>query len=81
MDSDLLGIFRKAVEELQIHVSTDDIDDVHQFLVKKVYNARCNEFLRSISKLACIDNDKAIEGNVSLRDELKVYALNSHISD
>ncbi len=34
----------------------------------------------AIGKLSCIENSKVIDGSVSLRDELKVYALNKIIN-
>ena len=49
-------------------------------LVKYLMQLRCNEFLRSIGKLSCIENSKVIDGSVSLRDELKVYALKKIIN-
>ena len=43
-------------------------------LLSKNYNARSNEFLHSISKLACIKQKKAVDVNIGLRDKLKCYA-------
>ena len=74
-DQDLLGKFQCGVAEARIQSTTDTVKCVHKMLVDKICNARCNEFLRSIGKLACIDKNKAVDGSVSLRDELKVYAL------
>ena len=68
-------MFRTAVTKIQAYVSNDDIASLHKLLLHKVYNARCNEFLRTITKLTCMDKGKGIDGNVSLRDELKVCAL------
>lgn len=62
-----------------IHVAAE-IDDNIPIEPSKVFNARCNEFLRSIGKLSCIENSKVIDGSVSLRDELKVYALKKIIN-
>lgn len=75
MDQSLLAIFKNAVSELLTEVNETVAESVHKLLVQKIYNARCNEFLRSLRKLACIDKDKVIDTCVSLRDELKVYAL------
>ena len=63
---------------MNLHATSEVIESVHNLLINKVYNARCNdanEFLRTVTKLACIDKGKGIDGNVSLRDELKVCAL------
>ena len=74
-DQDLLDKFQHGIVEAGIQSTTDTVKCVHKMLVDKICNARCNEFLRSIGKLACIDKNKAVDGSVSLRDELKVYAL------
>ena len=74
-DQDLLEKFQCGIAEAGIQSTTDTVKCVHKILVDKVCNARCNEFLCSIGKLSCIDKNKAVDGNVSLRDELKVYAL------
>lgn len=47
---------------------------VHEMLLTMFYNARCNEFLKNITKLSCIKNKKAVDVNVGLRDKLKCYA-------
>ena len=75
MNQSLLDEFSRAVSGLDVQADSFIVESVHKVLMHKIYNARCNEFLRTISKLACIDKDKVIDGNVSLRDELKVYAL------
>ena len=75
MDKGLQDIFKKAVTDSSKAASAEVIESVHAILVQTVYNARCNEFLRTISKLACIAKEKVVDGNVSLRDELKVYAI------
>lgn len=75
MDQSLLIAFKSAVAELGVEADEDTIVHAHRLLLQKVYNARCNEFLRAINKLACIDKDKVVDSNVSLRDELKVYAI------
>ena len=42
------------------------IESVQNLLINKVYNARCNEFLWTVTKLACIDKGKGIDGNVKV---------------
>ena len=74
-DSTLLQTFTEA---LQINLDTEFpakiTGEVHEILLTKFYNARCNEFLKNISKLSCIKSKKAVDVNVSLRDKLKCYA-------
>ena len=66
---------------MNLQATSEVIESVHNLLINKVYNARCNEFLRTVTKLACIDKGKGIDGNVSLRDELKVCALKKMSDD
>ena len=49
------------------------IEDVHNKLIWKVYNARCNVFLCSITKI-CIHQNKSVDASTGLGDKLKVYA-------
>ena len=50
-------------------------------MLEKIYNARSNEFLRTVSKLDCVKKKKAVDANVGLRDKLKSYAVQkqSHV--
>ena len=69
---------------MNLHATSEVIESVHNLLINKVYYARCNdanEFLRTVTKLACIDKGKGIDGNVLLRDELKVCALKKMSDD
>ena len=66
---------------MNLQATSEVIESVHNLLINKVSNARCNEFLRTVTKLACIDKGKGIDGNVSLRDELKVCALKKMSDD
>jgi hypothetical protein len=77
-DQDLLDKFQCGVVEAGLQSTTDTVKCVHKMLVDKICNARCNEFLYSIGKL---DKNKAVDGSVSLRDELKVYALKTSSSE
>ena len=57
------------------------IEEVHEELLTKFYNARCNEFLKNITKLSCLTNKKAVDVNVGLRDKLKCYAAEKQTRD
>lgn len=76
MDAILLELFHSAIEETATEATEESIAGVHNFLIQKIYNARCNEYLRTIGKLSCIDRRKAVDVNVGLRlrDQLKTYA-------
>lgn len=73
-DCTLLVKFREAVQSLQPSIHEDMLKQVHGMLLSKIYNARCNEFVRGITKLSCIKNNKAVDVNIGLRDQLKCYA-------
>ena len=64
--------FKTAVEELQPGTV---IERVHGILLAKTYNATSNEFVRTVSKLNCIKEKKAVDANMGLRDKLKSYAV------
>lgn len=74
MDYSLLELFQRSVEEAQVEAAHETVAAVHAMLVTKIYNARCNEYLRTVGKLSCIDRKKAVDVNVGLRDQLKTYA-------
>lgn len=74
MDCSLLELFQRSIEEAEVQATQETVAAVHAILVTKIYNARCNEFLRTIGKLSCIDRKKAVDVNVGLRDQLKTYA-------
>ena len=63
------------MNEIAGDTSNQVIEDVHNKLLWKIYNTRCNEFLRSITKLSCVDKNKAVDADIGLRDKLKVYAV------
>ena len=75
MDSVLLETFESAVDEMKADFSRQDVEVIHNKLIWKIYNARCNEFLRSIAKLSCIQQKKSVDASIGLRDKLKVYAI------
>ena len=60
-NQDLLDIFLAGIAESCIQATIDTVETVHKILVDKICNARCNEFLRSIGKLACIEKNKSLQ--------------------
>ena len=74
-DQTLLNQFTVGATEATTQATQETIEIVYRTLLSKVCNARFNEFLRSIGKVSCLENKKVVDGSVSLRDELKVYAL------
>lgn len=75
LDSTLLRKFSSAVEVLQPGTPTNVTERVHGILVEKMYNATSNNFLQGISKLNCLQEKKAVDANIGLRDKLKSYAV------
>ena len=63
------------MDEMRIAASAKIIEDVHKKLLWKVYNARCNAFLRSINKMSCMHQNRSVDASTGLRDKLKVYAV------
>lgn len=78
-DRTLLTKFREAVNSLHPPIDEDMLKHVHGMLLAKMYNTRCNEFLWSITKLSCIKNNKAVDVNIGLRDQLKCYAAKKEV--
>ena len=64
-----------ALDEMRIAASAKIIEEVYKKLLWKVYNARCNEFLRSINKISCMHQNRSVDASTGLRDKLKVYAV------
>ncbi len=71
MDRLLLEKFKEAVKD----TSNQTVESIHNRLLWKIYNARCNEFLLTVNKLSCIKKNKAVDTDMGLRDKLKVYAV------
>lgn len=65
----MLQLFRDTVAGVFPIGTTEVITRVHGILVTKIYNARSNEFLRSIGKMECFSKNKAVDVNISLRDK------------
>ena len=83
MDNTLLEKFTVAINVLEVDTSQQTVKDVHNMLTWKIYNARCNEVLRSTIKLSCIEKDRCVDASTGLRDNLKVFAVEklSTVSD
>ncbi len=45
-------------------VTQETIESVYHMLLSKICNARFNEFLRNISKLACLESKQVVDGIV-----------------
>ena len=73
-DKNLYALFEEAVTKVCDENDKDILHTVHLMLVRKVYNARCNEFLKAVNKFNCMKENKAVDANVQLRDSLKVFA-------
>ena len=73
-DSTLLVKFHEAAEQLHSASPEEVVEQVHGLMLTKIYNARSNEFLQGITKISCMNNNKAVDVNVGLRDKLKCYA-------
>ena len=73
-DSTLLVKFYEAVKQLHSASAEETVQQVHSLMLTKIYNARSNEFLQGIAKMSCMNNNKAVDVNVGLRDKLKCYA-------
>ncbi len=74
MDRLLLEKFKEAVKDTS-NRTVETVESVHNKLLWKIYNARCNEFLLTVNKLSCIKKNKAVDTDMGLRDKLKVYAV------
>ena len=64
-----------ALDEMRIAASAKIIEEVHKKLLWKVYNARCNEILRSINIISCMDQNRSVDASTGLKGKLKVYAV------
>ena len=78
MDRTLLSELREGVIKLGQSFEPDTIEKVHSILFTKLYNARCNEFVCNVSKLSCIQENRAVDASVGLGDKLKVYAIHKN---
>ena len=74
-DANLYQLYKEAVAKVSSeHMYNEEIlRSVHDIILKKIYNARCNEFLKATNKLNCMKESKVVDANVMLRDHLKSY--------
>ena len=66
--------FCEAAKQLHSAAPEEIVQHVHSLMLTKMYNARSNEFLQGIAKISCMNNNKAVDVNVGLRDKLKCFA-------
>ena len=74
MDNSIFETFTAALHNMGVVVSRQAINEVHNKLIWKIYNVRCNEFLRATTKLSQIQQNKGVGASTGLRDKLKTYA-------
>ena len=81
MDSVLLEKFKEAVEEVMgtDKTSSQTTESVQSKQLCKVYNIWCNEFSRSITKLACINQNEAVDADTGLKIESACCRTKIHI--
>lgn len=75
-DKVLRQIFQEGVDHVALPADQETLNRVY---LAKVYNARCNEYLRAISSEATQNDKKTTNIHVGLRDKLKVYAAEKQI--
>lgn len=75
MDNSILEKFTTALGNMGVVTSSQAIIEIHNKLVWKIYNVRCNEFLRATTKLSQIQQKKGVDASTGLRDKLKAYAV------
>ena len=55
-------------------VASATVEQVHGYFLSKIYNCRCNEYLKSLQQEFLTNQDKSVDVHVGLRDQLKTYA-------
>ena len=71
----LSSIFRQYAQPLLVGVPGDEVmDSLCEQLVLKISHTMSNNFLRNISTLENLKEKKAVDAQMSLRDELKTFA-------
>ena len=75
MDNSIFEKFTTVLDNMGVVTSRQAINEIHNKLVWKIYNVRCNEFLQATTKLSQIRQNKGVEASTGLRDKLKVYAV------
>ena len=59
-------------------VASATVEQVHAHFLSKIYNCRCNEYLKSIQKEFLTHQNKSVDVHVGLRDQLKTYAYKNN---
>ena len=75
MDNSILEMFTAALANMGVVTSRQAINEIHNKLIWKIYNVRCNEFLQATTKLSHIQQKKGVDASTGLRDKLKAYAV------
>ena len=71
----LSSVFRQYAQPLLVGVQGDEVmDSLCEPLVLKISHTMSNDFLRNISTLENLNEKKAVDVQMSLRDELKTFA-------
>ena len=71
----LSSAFRTCAKSLLTHDADDKVlNSVFKELVTKICHTMSNDFLRNIATLENAKENKAVDAQVSLRDELKSFA-------
>ena len=79
--SSLSSHFRQCAHPLLVGVSSDEMmDSLCEQLVLKISHTMSNDFLRNVSTLENLKENKAVDAQMSLRDELKTYASHTKSS-
>ena len=73
-DQTLRQTFQRCVDEVVSPLDQDTVNLVYSVLLAKVFNARCNEYLRAVSTEATQKDNKTVDVHVGLRDKLKTFA-------
>ena len=72
-------MFEECIHQVVTSTDKEVLDDVFSVIVLRVYNARCNEYLRAISNDIERKDNKTADVNVGLRDKLKAYAAEKEV--
>jgi len=80
-DQSLQQTFQEAVDQIVSPVDRETAKRVHAVILAKVFNARCNEYLRAINDEATRKDKKTVDVHIGLRDKLKTYAAEKQIPE
>lgn len=73
--------FRQCAQPLLVGVPSDEVmDSLCEQLVLKISHAMSNDILRNISTLENLKENKAVDAEMPLRDELKTFASHTKSS-